>query len=159
MDRRGFTLIEVLIYSVLLAVGVLTLATVYRASVETRSFIAAESALIANRRTAETLIRDRLSEATGVVTPASGSSATLVLTSPVPAESPVTFALSDGALTMQLGAGDVAPITGSDVTVTSFTATRRDGIPASVLVEIGWSEGAFGATITDESRLTATLRL
>lgn len=159
MSRRGFTLIEVLIYAALLAVGVLTLATVYRASVETRAFIAAENALLANRRLAEALIRDRVSEADSVTTPASGTATTLVVTSPDASESPVTFALSDGVLTMQLGAGSPVAITGPDATVTSFTATRLDGTPASVRVEIGWVVDTFGVTITDTSRFTTTLRL
>jgi Tfp pilus assembly protein PilV len=160
MERRGFTLIETLIYAAIFAIGIFALVTIYNASVQTRSIALAQETVLESRRVAEMTILKRLREATSLTAPASGTGSTLTLGSPNASDNPVTFALSGGRLTMKLGSGTAAPITASTVTVTSFSVTRLDGTPASVSVSIGYAAStAARTTVTAASAFSFTLRL
>jgi len=161
MKREGFTLIETLIYAAIFALAIFALVSVYNSSVQTRSIALAQEAVLESRRVAEATILKRLREATSVTTPASGTSSSLVIGSPTALENPVTFAVSSGRLTMQLGAlGTPVPITASNVTVSSFSVTRLDGSPASLAITIVYSAStAARATVTETSNFGFTLRL
>jgi Tfp pilus assembly protein PilW len=160
MKREGFTLIETLIYAAIFAIAIFALVSVYNSSVQTHSIALAQEAVLESRRVAEAAILKRLREATSVTTPASGTSSTLVIGSPTAAENPVTFAVSSGRLTMKLGSGTAVPLTSSTVTVTSFSVTRLDGVPASLGITIVYSAStAARATVTATSNFGFTLRL
>lgn len=158
-DRNGFTLIETVLYTAFLAMGMVVLVTVFVAGLRTRSLIVAEQHLLESQRVAEILIRERLREATAVLTPASGTSTSLVVNSPVAGEDPVTFQVTNGVLTMTLGSGSAIPITGSGVRVTDFSITRLNGSPPSLTIEISYeADSASGATPSISSAFSYTLR-
>lgn len=158
MIRRGFSLIETIIYVAILAVSVVTLSSMFVASLQTQSLVDAQHRLLDAQRATEIAIQARLSEAHSVTTPASGSGSTLVISSPTAGQDPVTFALSGTTLTMKLGAGTAAAITPPDVRVTAFTATRLSGSPASVRVTITYAVSTAKSTLTATSVFTITLR-
>lgn len=158
MLRRGFSLLETIIYVAILAGSVVTLSSMFIASLQTQSLVEAQHRLLDAQRATEIAIQARLSEAQTVTTPVTGSESTLVISSPTAGQDPVTFALSGTTLTMKLGAGTAAPITPPDIRVTAFSVTRLSGTPASVRVSITYATGTAKATITTSSVFTITLR-
>ncbi len=156
--RRGFTLIEVLIYVAILGIAFISLMTMFNAGAQSGVIVEAQNRLLDAERTAQAILQARISTATSVTTPASGSGSTLVLASPVAAENPVTFALSGGQITMKLGAGAAAPITPADMRVTSFTVTRLSGSPAGVRVSLVTETDAGTLLIPGSVTFTTLLR-
>lgn len=158
MVRRGFSLLETVIYVAILALSVVALSSIFTASLQTQSLVDAQHRLLDAQRATELAVQSRLSEARTVTTPVSGSASTLVISSPTAGQDPVTFALSGTTLTMKLGAAAAAPITPPDVRVTAFTATRLSGSPASVHITIVYAVRTAKATLTATSVFTITLR-
>jgi hypothetical protein len=158
MNRAGFTVIEVIIYTALLSIGLAALVFVYLAGVETHSLVETEQKLLDVRRVVELTVRSRLEEAVIVLVPESGSTNQLVISSPNPLEDPITFAVSNNAFTMQLGAAAPITLTPGDVRVTNFTATRLSGAPPSVEISLTFEADAAKATVTSTSTFTMTLR-
>ncbi len=156
--RRGFTLIETLIYVAILAMATLALLAMFRAGAESDVIVQAQTSLLDAERAAQELIQDRITEATGLTAPASGSGNVLTLTSPVAGESPVTFTLTNGQITMQLGAGAAAAITPPNVRVTSFTVTRLAGTPPGVRVSFETETDAGTLLIPGSVTFTSLLR-
>lgn len=157
MIRRGFTLIETIIYVALLAGVVAAMVALFTSGLETQGLVAAQSRMANAQRLVELTMQKRLAEAPAVTVPASGSGSVLTVTSPTPAESPVSFTLSGTTLMMQLGAGAAAALTPSYVRVTAFTVTRLSGTPASVRVVASFATDAPRTTITATSTFTVTL--
>ncbi len=155
---KGFTLIEILLYTLLLAIGLAALTFIHLASLETHSLVSVEQELLETRRLTELAIQTRVAEATGVTTPASGSANQLMITSQIPSESPTTFSLLNQRLQMQLGVNPVVTITPSDVRVTNFTVTRLSGSPPSLAITITYEADAAKATVNTSSSFTITLR-
>ena len=155
---RGFTLLEVVIYVALLAIGLSALVFVQLSGLQTHSLVQNELELLEIRRLAELTIRGYAERALAVTTPASGSANQLVLGMPDPAESPVTFALAGNRLTLQIGTGTATPITPPNVRVTDFTVTRLSGSPPSIAVSLSYEADAAKATIPTSSSFTLTLR-
>lgn len=155
---RGFTLLEVIIYTALLAMSLAAVAFFVHAALSLRSIGEAEIRLTDARRVVEWHIRERLEEASVVTTPASGSSATLQLNSPTAGEDPVIFALDGTTLTMQLGVSWPIPLTPDDVAVTNFSATRLSGAPASVQIAITYEVTSIRTAVSSTSTISYTLR-
>lgn len=156
--RRGFTLIEVLIYIAILATSTIALLTMFRAGAESDVIVGAQNRLLDVERTAQLILQAKISEAASVTTPASGSGSSLVLASSTAAENPVTFALTNNQLTMQLGAGAAAPITPADVRVTTFTVLRLSGTPPGVRVTFETETDAGNLLIPGSTTFTSLLR-
>jgi prepilin-type N-terminal cleavage/methylation domain-containing protein len=133
-NRRpnGFTLIETLISLALAATGFLVLLLVHVAALNSRAIATSQAHLLEARRVVEGTVRERLEEANGVATPASGTSSVLTLTDPDPLETPTVFSVVGGRLVLQVGASAPVFLTPPDVTVSAFSAERLDGLPVSV---------------------------
>lgn len=156
--RRGFSLIEVLVYVAILSMTSIALSMMFNAGAQSDLLVDAQNRLLDAERTAQGIMQARISTATGVTTPASGSGSTLVLTSPVAGESPVTFALSGNQLTMKLGAAAAAPITPADVRVTAFSVLRLSGSPPGVRVSFETEIDASTVVIPGSVSFTSLLR-
>ncbi len=155
--RRGFSLLEVIIYVGLLAGVMAALVALFTAGLQTKALVAAQTRMAETERLVELTIQERLAESSGVTVPASGAAASLTATSSVPNESPAAFSLSGTSLDLQLGIGAAQPLNPTDVRVTSFSVTRLDGAPASVRVVIGYATDVTQHTLTATSTFTATL--
>lgn len=156
--RHGFTLLETVIYTALLATGMLVLITLLNAGLNTHSLISGQQRLVENEELAQATIIQRLSEASTITSPASGSSGTLTIDSPTAGQSPITFQLANGVLTMKLGAANAVNITSQAIQVTSFTATRLNGTTPAIFVSISYQTTTATATLQDTSAFTYTLR-
>jgi type II secretory pathway pseudopilin PulG len=158
MKHDGFTLVEVLLYTVIAASALATLFLIYTASLETNAYAEAQRRLLDVERPIELQIRSRLQEAPSVTTPASGSSSSLVVTSSTASESPTTFSVSGEQLMVQFGTDPAISMSPDSVRVTSFSATRSTGTPAAVLVTMTLSTSAPHATISRTFSFFVTLR-
>ena len=156
--RRGFTLIEVLIYVSILTTATLALLAMFQAGAQSDVIVRAQNHLWEAERPAQGLLQAKISEASAVTVPASGSGTSLILASSTPSENPVMFALSGTELTMQLGAGAAAPITPADVRVTSFTVLRLSGSPPGVRVTFETETDAGTLLIPGSTTFTSLLR-
>lgn len=156
--RRGFSLIEVLIYVAILGIAFVALMAMFQSGAQSSVLVEAQNRLLDVERTAQGILQSKIGTATSVTTPASGSGSTLVLASPVAAENPVTFALSGTQLTMKLGAGAAAPITPADVRVTSFSVLRLSGSPAGVRVTFQTETDAGTVLIPGSVTFSSLLR-
>ncbi len=157
--RKGFTLIELIIYIVLVAAILSALLFIVDAALRTRSIAVAEGRLLDNERLVERTLLDRLNASSNVISPASGSGTTLQIASPTSSENPVLFQITNGALTMKLGSSSAITLTSSNIQVTAFTVTRVNGTPSSIRISITYQTGtAANATISNTSTLSYTLR-
>ena len=158
MRQKGFSLIEIIIYTALASTTLAAMFLIYTSALETHSYVESQRLLLDVERPIELQVRSRLQEAPSVTTPASGTSTSLVVGSEETGENPVTFSVSNGVLQMQLGTGAPLALTPSDVTVTAFTATRSTGTPASILVSITLETSATGVEIARTFSFFVTLR-
>ena len=132
--RRGFTLIEVLLYTALLGIilgtFVLTTATILEARAKS------QTALMLNEgaRYAMERIALRAANASAVTEPAAGVGSALTLTMPTPSQNPTAFTLSGGIVMIAEGGGPAVPLTGSHLEVTALSFTRMPGTPPTIRV-------------------------
>jgi hypothetical protein len=135
--QRGFTLIEVLMYT-LIAGGVM-LAGVALATTALRIRTSIRSTLILeeNMRFASGRITNLVLEATGITTPVAGSpSSTLILTMPVPSLSPTIITLNGGVVSIAQGTGASNSLMSAEIKATRLTFTRVSSTTPIVQIEL-----------------------
>lgn len=155
----GFTLIDTLLYIVLLTAGMFVLVTVFLSGLRTHKLIADQQLLVANKQTAELTLFARLGEASQITIPASGTATELIIDSPESAENPVHFYVTDGVLFVAVGTQAPAVLTSSRVQVTAFSVTRLEGTPASIFVDLSYQTAAVAGVVSRlNSSFTYTLR-
>ncbi|MDO8435751.1 MAG: prepilin-type N-terminal cleavage/methylation domain-containing protein, partial [bacterium] len=103
--RRGFTLIEVLLYTALLGIILGTFVLTTTTVLESRA--KSQTALMLNEgmRYAMERIAYRIANASAVTLPASGTGPALTLTMPTPSQNPTAFTLSGGVIMIAQGGG------------------------------------------------------
>lgn len=122
--RNGFTLIEVLIYSLILAMF-LGAAFAFIASVfGTTDTLLEQNEVIVNQEFIERKINRFAPYATAIVTPGPNSSSTAELRLDVSnaAFNPVVFSLNGGVITLSTAGGTAVPLTNNRVSITYFLA-------------------------------------
>lgn len=158
VHRRGFTLVELLIYIALFAITASALSSVYVSSLATDQLARHEQNLIETRRNAGITLRETIQSANVITTPASGSSGVLTVDGPGVQNGPVTFSLTGGTLYMETAAVPATALTSPDVTVSEFAVTRLPGTPPGVRVRLVLTTVSGTATLSEESEFIVTLR-
>lgn len=148
--RRGFTLVEILLYVALFAITVSALSSVYVSSLSTDSLTRRVQELVEAQRSAGTRLREAVQSAGSVTSPANGTSQTLTLAGGGIADGPVTFSVVSGQLTLDTASTAATAITPADVRVDVFTATRLPGSPAGVEITLTLS-ATSGANVLVET--------
>lgn len=134
--KKGLTLIEILIYSVIVSSILLSMVYITRAMYDTRARVHASIILEENLRFALARITTKIREADAVVIPESGSGSVLSLTMSDPADDPATIILSDGIILMSEGGGANNALTSSEVEVTDLAFTRSSGETPIVRIDL-----------------------
>ncbi len=134
--KRGFTLIEIIIYTLIVSSILVSMVYITRTMYETRARVRASIILQENLRFALARITDKIREADGVVTPESGSGSVLSLAMNDPADDPTTVTLADGIILMSEGGGANNALTSSEVEVVGLTFTRSSGETPIVRIEM-----------------------
>jgi prepilin-type N-terminal cleavage/methylation domain-containing protein len=137
-QKRGFTLIEVLLYMAVSSVIIFTLASVLYiltpAQAKNRTVIEVEEqGLFVTQE-----IIKRIREAEGVTAPSAGvSAATLTLDTASTSTDPVVFTLSSGVLQLEEAGGGAVSLTNDRVTVSglSFSNLSKADTPGVVSFE------------------------
>ncbi len=139
--KKGFTLIEVLIYITIIGVVVSGFIAFTLSISNSRSKNYVMQEVQANSRVALGLISQKIRLAEDVITPSEGNStSTLILDMPAP-DPNLTFSITNGILGITEGVGNPTPITSGEVNVSnlSFTnwaiAGERDNIRVEMTVE------------------------
>lgn len=155
--QNGFTLIEIIIYTGLVALVLGTAVLSTHAALQIRGNTRSSLILEESMRFAMHQITDTIQRAESVMSPALGSPAsTLVLDMRASAEDPTTFTLTTGTIMRTEGAGAATALTTPDIEITTLTFTRMSGSPAPVRILMsGRTRGAGSASYTNTLSLTA----
>jgi Tfp pilus assembly protein PilW len=159
-QAKGFTIVETLIYTVLLALIMSSVVLLTTATIRTKAKEQATAMLSQNLRFALNLIAAQVSQSSDITSPASGASSSMILATTSSSTNPVTFSLSSTTLMMAQAAGTAVSVTSNEVDITSLSFTRFTGTPASVRIvmsgKVHNAQSAWQATLTVTS--TATIR-
>ncbi len=158
MNRRGFTLVEILLYVALFAITMSALSSVYISSLSTDLLAKRAQDLIETQRHAGIRLRETVQSANQITVPASGTADTLTVDGPGIADGPVTFSVIAGRLYMETAAIPATAITPADLTVAAFTATRLGGSPPGVEIVLTITAESGTTTLTETSDFIVTLR-
>jgi prepilin-type N-terminal cleavage/methylation domain-containing protein len=119
---RGFTLIEVLIYIVLVGGLLLTTSAFFSMTIESRIKNQTIAEVNQQGASAMELITQTLRNADSITAPAAGATASsLTVAVPTGSLSPTIVSLSGSALQIKEGAAAAVPLTGDDVQISSLT--------------------------------------
>jgi type II secretory pathway pseudopilin PulG len=124
--RRGFTIIETILYVAILIMIMGTMLGFLVNMVRRESKVTMVMEVNQNARFAIEKINSVIRNSKDATVPADGggSGPTLSLTMPSASLSPTVFAVTNGVLTMQQGAGAAVPLTSSSVKVASLSFTN-----------------------------------
>ncbi|MBI4133382.1 prepilin-type N-terminal cleavage/methylation domain-containing protein [Candidatus Uhrbacteria bacterium] len=134
--RRGFTLIEVLIYMAILGVMLLNIVELTSGTFDLRGRARASLTIEENLRFVLSRVVARIYDADGITAPATGTTSTLTLDMLDATENPTTITLSNGAVLLTEGTNAAIPLTSDEVTVTTLSFTRLSGTPPGVRIDI-----------------------
>ncbi|MBI5732536.1 hypothetical protein HY967_01070 [Candidatus Jorgensenbacteria bacterium] len=140
MNRTGFTLIETVIYSALLAVFIvgafLFLNSILDGSVRTLE----RNEVVANQEFVEQKLRWILSGAKSVSVPSTGSSSsTLTLEGNATSTYPASFSFASSAIRLSLASGTPVFLTNDRVSVISFLAEHFSSSQASSSIVVSFA--------------------
>ncbi len=158
MNRRGFTLVETLIYVALFASSIAVLSSVFVSSLRTDRMTEQQHELLQARRLVEVRLRETIEQAASVSSPSSGTTTSLAVAGAAFANGTQTFTVTDGILYYQDGSAAAVPITPSSLTVSAFTATRIATSPPGVQVSFTISSNDQEVSQTFDSSFSAFLR-
>jgi len=135
--KRGFTLIEAVVYSGLLALF-LGMSIVFSNNIlGTNNRILERNEQVANLELLNKKLMWLVGQTTAVTAPASGATgSTLTLSGNVSGIYPATFALTNGQITLSINGATAVPITNNRVTVTAFSVDHiRHSISPTLFME------------------------
>ena len=159
--RKGFTIIETVIYTALLALVFTTLLLAVNQLLETKNQVAARLEVEEEANFLMGKIAWALSGASAITAPAPGATSTTLTAQQFnSARDPLTIGLSDGTMRMQYGAGATTTLSAESVVVRTlvFEHVAGSGNPAVriTLVLDTYSVGQFarhGAQTTAETTI------
>ena len=135
--RAGFTLIEVLLYSALLAIFLGGAFTFIISTISTTETLSELNELAANRELVERKLEWLIGQAQAVTTPAAGATSSVLTVSGSQAGLyPAQFSLSGPILTLSLAGGAAAAVTNERVRATTFIAEHISNAQSSSTVRI-----------------------
>ncbi len=161
LRRPGFTLIETLIYTAFVGMIMTTMVLLASTAFTVRSKLRASIVLEQNVRFAVTRITTVISEASGITTPALGtSSSTLVLTTSATSTNPTTIRNTGGIITITQGAtGTALTLNSNEVSFSNLSFTRVSSTAAMVrIVASGGLRNAAASYATITVTTTAAVR-
>lgn len=132
MNKKGFTLIEILLYVSLVSIIIFTIATFFRTliQVQTRNEVTQEVDTYGNQLMS--LITKAISDSTNIVTPVAGSSQSRIELSRIdPQRSPTIIELNAGNITISEGGNNINlnsdRVIIQELTFTNLTPTINQG--------------------------------
>lgn len=151
---RGLTLIEVLLYAVLVGMTMTALVLLATTAFKVRSEIRAQIILDDEMRFASGRILSAVHEATGITAPAIGvTSSTLTLSMASSTQDPTTITLSGGIITLAQGTGTAVALTSSELNVSTLSFSRVSSTVAMVRLVM---TGALRNATSEYGSLTVT---
>jgi len=157
-NTGGFTLVETLIYIVLLVILVTTIVTIASSLLRTFSHLStsehiAESAIVSLERMTREIQRADAVDLVGSTLGSHPGRLSLVTTDLGGSPAVVAFSLSGGRIMYQLNAGATSPLTNVGVTVTNLEFTRvQNANTEAVRIEMTAESTAQGDTISKDFR-------
>lgn len=144
--KKGFTLIEVIIYTLLVAMILTTVVLATNTALQIRGKTNASLILEENMRFAITTIVERVRAANDVTAPLIGSPGnTLILASSEPTQNPTTITVTNGVIMMTEGTSAATAITGDNIEITNLVFTTLAGTPSPVQISMsGQTKNATG---------------
>lgn len=131
---KGFTLIEILIYTLLVGLVMGSAVYVVVAGFSVRSKSQAQSNVDENMGFAMEKIAFYIHEASGINTPISGTSTSLSLNMSNAAENPTLIELSNGLIMLKVGTAASTALTSREMEFTELTIERLAATPAAVRI-------------------------
>lgn len=135
MNSRGFTLLETVIYTVLVGIVMAAVVGTTRAVFLTNQKTQAHLMVQENARSATERILFRIRNANSITAPAIGSDTSLALAMTAAAQNPTIFSVSNGTLFITEGASPMAALTGTHIEVTNINFTRLTTVPPAIRIE------------------------
>jgi prepilin-type N-terminal cleavage/methylation domain-containing protein len=139
IKQKGYTLIELLLYVVIVGVLLTTVTAFYGLALDARVKNQSISEVDQQGALAMELMTQTIRNASGITTPAAGASGnSLTITVPTGAFSPTIFNLTGTTLQIKEGAATAIPLTNSKVEVTSliFRNLSRPSTPGLVQISM-----------------------
>lgn len=158
MNKRGFTLIETLIYIAIISMVLISVVVFISAIADSRNKAYAAAETQSNGRTAINTIASKIMSATSVVAPGSGATSSVLILA-MPSGGNITFAVVGGVLQMGQVGSATTTITGSRVTIGNlqFTNVSASGKRSNILVDLAISyNGAVNDKIFSYSQTLST---
>ncbi|MDP3975173.1 MAG: hypothetical protein Q8P88_02735 [Candidatus Jorgensenbacteria bacterium] len=141
--RKGSSLIEVLIYSALLAIFIGATFSFVASILGSTDNLLERNEVVATSEFIEHKIAWLAGQATGIAVPASGqSSTTIVFTGADSALFPATFAWGSSTLSLALPGVAAAPLTNGRILVSSFLAERFSSAQTANTLRVGFNIGS-----------------
>ncbi|MBD3251375.1 hypothetical protein GF380_02885 [Candidatus Uhrbacteria bacterium] len=159
--RKGFTLIEIVIYTAIASMMLISMVLITQSLYQTRARVRSAIILEENMRHAMARIIISIRESEGVAVPGIHSTGTyLSLAMPNPTIDPTQFDLVDGTIVQTSGVGSGIPITSPQVEITDLEFTRSSTTIPLVFVEMSGQlrnvVGAYQSELTLSN--SATIR-
>lgn len=137
MRQKGFTLLEIIIYTALVSMVLTSVVYISQIAFQVRGKTRNALLVEENMRYAMTLITNYIRNANSVDSPSAGTtSGTLNLGFSDVAKNPTIITTALGKIIISEGASDALPITVDDINVTDLQFTRISGTPAAVLISL-----------------------
>ncbi len=158
MNRRGFTLVETIIYVALFASAIGVLSSVFVSSLRTDKLTEQQHELLQTRRLIEIRLREAVEQAGIISSPSAGTSDTLTVDGGAFANGAQTFTVAGQTLYYQDGSASAVAITPSSLDITSFAVTRIASSPPGVGVSFTIATQDTATTQSFDSMFSVFLR-
>lgn len=162
--RKGFSLIEVVLYFALASTMVIALSAFFSAVIQSRIKGVAIMELESQGLDAMNLMTQTIRNSDAITAPASGATATtLTLDTPTSSNDPTIFQITNDVLTIKEGSSAAIPLTANPIQATQLTFQNltRSGTPGEIRIQLtlarknilGRQEFTYTKTFTTSSAL------
>lgn len=132
---KGFTLLETVIYTVLVGIVMAAVVGTTRAIFDTNLKTQAHLIVQESARYATERILFRIQNANSITAPAIGSGAVLTMAMATATQNPTIFSVSNGTLFITEGTSPMAALTGTHIEITNLVFTRLTTTPPAIRIE------------------------
>jgi Tfp pilus assembly protein PilW len=136
--RRGFTFIELLIYTVIFSGMIAAVVFLTRTVQETRARVRTSVILQSDLRFALARMSSYIQSGDAVTLPSAGTGSILEISfaTSSPGYNPTRVDLQDGIISVKRGTSSTLPLTSSAVNITALTFSRTSSTPPSIRMTI-----------------------
>ncbi|MDP3052656.1 MAG: prepilin-type N-terminal cleavage/methylation domain-containing protein [bacterium] len=135
-NQGGYTLIELLIYTVIFAISVGVFSGVLVTFTRVQTQTSADAELTQQLAFVQSTIQRLVRESANIQNPAGVASSTLVLRMASSSLDPTIISSDANGIYLQQGTGEVIPITNNQVKVAQFQATKYENPDAHAIVQV-----------------------